>query len=92
MERRPNNRNKFRTIKKAFNWVLALVIVGAIVGGIYLFMNSASVSRGWKSIKSNYTGGINRTVSVYDMKGDKIAEYSGKFDIKESENKVMLIS
>ena len=38
-----------------------------------------------KSIKSNWTGGLNRTVTVYDYNGRKIKSWSGQFDVKETD-------
>ena len=35
--------------------------------------------------KSNWTGGLNRTVTVYTANGDVIAQYTGKIDIETSE-------
>lgn len=49
----------------------------------------ASWDRTVKSYQSNYGGGLNRTVTVYDMQGDPIAEYSGKIDLEENEGKVL---
>lgn len=36
-----------------------------------------------KSAKSNFTGGLNRTVTVYDYNGKEIKSWTGKFDVKE---------
>lgn len=41
-----------------------------------------------KSIGSDFNGGLERTVKVYDYNGNKLAEYKGKIDIQEDENKV----
>lgn len=37
-----------------------------------------------KSLKSDLNGGLNRRVEVYDYNGNKIREYEGKFDVRET--------
>jgi len=41
---------------------------------------------GWKrtvkDFQSNYGGGINRTVTVFDYEGDTLKSWSGKFDVQ----------
>ena len=44
----------------------------------------SSWSRDVKSIKSDLTGGLNRTVSVYAQDGTLIKSWTGKFDVSES--------
>ena len=43
-----------------------------------------SGKRGLKSWKSETSGGINRTVTVYDVKGKELAKYTGRFDVEEN--------
>lgn len=67
-------------------WVfaaLALILTIAICG-VYIWYrsNSESGRRALRDQESNLTGGIERTVSVYDINGNLIKEYSGKFDIE----------
>ena len=67
----------------------AIVVVGILV---MLFASSvltpASTKRSWKSIRSDLTGGLNRTVTVYDYNGNQIRQYHGKFDIEENDTRV----
>ncbi len=35
-----------------------------------------------KDFESNYGGGINRTVTVFDYQGDTLATWTGKFDVQ----------
>ena len=65
-------------MKKIF---LALALV-AMVG---LTSCTESQQRELKSIKSNWTGGLNRTVTVYDYNGQEIKSWSGHFDVKETD-------
>lgn len=48
----------------------------------------ADFRRSAKSVQSNYTGGLNRVVTVYDYNGNPIQSWEGKFDVSESENEV----
>jgi hypothetical protein len=44
-----------------------------------------SQQRNLKSIQSNWTGGLNRKVEVYDYNGGLIKSWEGKFDVKETD-------
>lgn len=48
----------------------------------------ASWQRSVKSFASDFTGGLDRTVTVYSNTGEKINSWSGRFDVSESENEV----
>ena len=79
-----NNKKNITPRIVVFLIILAFVIV---VGEI---INSASFRRNIKSIKSNYSGGIDRTITIYDYNGNVIKEYTGKFDVAETDgSKVM---
>lgn len=41
-----------------------------------------------KSIGSDVSGGLHRTVTVYSNTGEKIKEWNGKFDVSENDNEV----
>lgn len=67
---------------------LVVIIIVALVIGLLVFMfNGAGFQRTLKSFKNNYTGGLYRTVSVYDYNGNLLREYGpAMIDISESEN------
>lgn len=67
------------------------VIASAIILGFMLwyFGNTEKGKRAMKTQESNLNGGIERTVKVYDVKGDIIAEYEGEFDIDSNENRII---
>lgn len=44
-----------------------------------------SGKRAQKSFHSEVGGGLYRIVKVYDMQGEQISEYRGKFDIEENQ-------
>ena len=63
--------------------LLALTLVAMI--GLTATSCSESQQREIKSSKSNWTGGLNRTITVYDYNGQKIKSWSGQFDVKETD-------
>lgn len=67
------------------------VIINAIILGFMLwyFSNTENGKRAMKSQESNFNGGIERTVKVYDIKGEIIAEYEGKFDVDYNESRII---
>ena len=65
-----------------------LIIAAAVTACVSITGCTASVDREVKSFSSNWNGGLNRTVTVYDYNGGKIKSWSGKFDVSESENEV----
>lgn len=67
-------------------YIVAGVIVAIVI--IFAMFNSSEFQRNFKSTVSNYTGGLNRTVTVYDYDGKPIQSWSGKFDVSENENEM----
>lgn len=68
------------------------VIILFVIGVSLMFSTgcgSASCARQCKTWRSDWEGGMDRTVKVYSQTGELIAEYSGKIDIETSENKVL---
>ena len=45
--------------------------------------------RAIKNKFSNYTGGLNRVVEVYDVNGQLIKSYKGKFDIEYEDERIL---
>lgn len=67
--------------------LIVIIVVALIIGFLVLMFNGAGFQRTLKSFKSNYTGGLYRTVSVYDYNGNLLREYGpAMIDISESEN------
>ena len=69
-------------MKKRLVFVIAMVLCTVSLTGC------ESWQRFTKSVGSDFTGGLYRTVSVYDYNGGLIKEYEGKFDVSESKNEV----
>lgn len=57
---------------------ICVLLIGSLCG-------CAGFQRSMKSIGSNITGGLDRTVTVYSYDGKKLGEWSGKFDVSSSE-------
>lgn len=71
--------------------ILTLIVTVALCGlFIWYRNNSASGQRALKDQQSNLSGGIERTVSVYDINGELIERYSGKFDIETDRSSYIL--
>jgi hypothetical protein len=69
------------------------IVIGTVIATVLIIVaiavaNGANFQRGWKSLQSNYGGGLNRTITVYDYNGNPIKSWSGKFDVQESESRV----
>jgi hypothetical protein len=68
--------------------VKTILIIAIIVACCFLFTRCSSVQRQFKSWSSDLSGGLDRTVTLYDYNSNSIASWSGKIDISESENEV----
>lgn len=64
--------------------VLLIVVMMFVLAGC-----TQSAKRNFKSLESNWGVGLNRTLTVYDYNGNVLKQYKGKFDVKESESKVL---
>jgi hypothetical protein len=60
-----------------------------LVGMIWWFNSTASGARALKSQRSNFHNGINRVVTVYDVNGQIIKEYKGKFDLEYDDDRIL---
>lgn len=76
--------------KEKYKKIFLNAVPVLIIACLFLFLfNTESCSRTRKNISSDFGGGIERTVTLYDFYGNEIRSWNGKFDIKESENKVL---
>ena len=62
--------------------LFGLILGGLFIGGAIFYLNTESGKRAIKDMKSELDNGIHRTVSVYDVNGELIKEYKGKFDVE----------
>lgn len=68
--------------------IIAAVILIAMC--LALCSCTESCARTMKDINSDMNGGLSRTVRVYDIDGELVAEYSGKFDIETDHSTYIL--
>lgn len=77
---------------KKFNIAVAKLLVYALIIAIVIigigFLFPSSTRRNIKSMVSDYTGGLNRTITLYDYNGNKIKSWTGKFDVDDNESRV----
>ena len=66
-----------------------LIIIGSWAIGIWYYQGTEAGKRALKTQESNFNGGIKRRVTVYDVEGDMIAEYEGKFDIEYDDDRIL---
>lgn len=64
------------------------IFFAIVLAIIFVSTRTAGFQRHIKTLGSDFSGGLNRTVTVYDYNGDEIKSWSGKIDISESENEV----
>lgn len=69
----------------------ALIATVIIVLAITVTGCTGSQERGIKNIKSNWTGGLNRTITLYDYNGKAVRTWEGKIDMSESVNETDFI-
>ena len=75
------------------------VTIGGLIGviiSLFLLMgmhwyygSTQSGARAMKSQESNINNGIQRKVTVFDVEGEVIAEYEGKFDIEYDDDRIL---
>lgn len=70
--------------------IISVLLIFAIgIGMHWYYKNTASGKRAFKSQESNFKDGIERTVKVYDVNGQLITEYDGKFDITYDNDRIL---
>ncbi len=62
--------------------LVALILAAACIITSIIYSQTEAGQRALKDQKSNFGDGIERTVTVYDINGEIIEQYSGKFDVE----------
>lgn len=65
------------------------LLLGVVCVGIV--NQTGSVRRFSKGIESNFGGGLNRTVTLYDNNGSIIRQWTGKVDMSEATDETDMI-
>lgn len=72
-----------KSVGKAMSsFLIGLFVGGLFIGGAIFYLNTESGKRAIKDMQSEMNNGIHRSVSVYDVSGELIQEYVGRFDIE----------
>lgn len=75
---------------KILGLIICLAIaVGIWVAGWFYCTHTEGGKRALKTQQSNLNGGIERRVLVYDVSGNVIADYQGKFDIEYDNDRIL---
>lgn len=61
------------------------MMVVVFVAAILLAGCTANQKRGLKTLQSNWSGGLDRILTVYNLDGTVRAKYEGKIDVQPSE-------
>ena len=71
--------------------IIAAVSVVAVICLIVLFwlFGTESGKRSIKNMQSNISGGIERVVRIYDVNGELIEKYEGKFDVEYDSDRIL---
>lgn len=77
-----------RITNNLFAVILCCIGTALVACFVWSVFFNEGVKRNVKSIKSAYTGGLMRTVTVYDYNGCPVRSWKGKFDISENTNEV----
>jgi hypothetical protein len=64
--------------------ILTVLLAAALIIGPFVYMKTETGKRALKDQQSNFNNGIERVVKVYDVSGELIEQYEGKFDIETS--------
>lgn len=71
--------------------IVAIILSAALIIGPFVYMKTESGKRALKDQKSNFgKNDVVRTVTVYDINGKIIEQYTGKFDIETDREKYIL--
>lgn len=79
----------YKSTKIVWGIICGGIAVVALIGMLWYYGNSEWGRRALKSQRSNLEGGITREVKVYDVTGNLIQKYSGKFDIEYDDDRIL---
>ena len=88
------NADSHKGRKKVMIWIVCLMIAVCLCAGLFVGMwawynKPEAGKRRLKSWESNITEGIERRVRVYDVDGNLIEEYEGKFDVDYDDDRII---
>lgn len=69
--------------------ITVIALAATWIFPIWFYSNTEAGKRAMKTQDSNFNSGIEREVVVYDMNGDIIQTYTGKFDIEYEDERIL---
>lgn len=81
-ERRLKGMKMRKTIIRVISVLVVIVVLVTAFG-------RESFRRYFKTLFSDFSGGLNRTVTVYDIDGNEIKSYTGKFDVDYNNDRII---
>ena len=66
-----------------------IIVISAWYIGAWYYNGTEAGKRAVKTQQSNFDGGIERCITVYDVEGDVIAKYEGKFDVEYDDDRIL---
>lgn len=69
--------------------ICGIITVAMFVGFHWYYSNTESGKRAMKSQEANFNAGIERRVEVYDVEGELIKEYEGRFDVTYDDDRIL---
>lgn len=64
------------------------IFVAMAIAATMLLSGCESLKRGFKTLGSDYTGGLDRTAILYDYNGKEIKRWEGRFDVSDDQDVV----
>ena len=68
--------------------ITIILTITTVVVTIIFLTSTESGKREIKDMKSDWNGGLHRIVTVYDVNGEEIQRYEGKFDVSCNDNRI----
>lgn len=75
--------------KKIIAWIAIVLVTVTLILAIVYGLAPSSFKRRVKDVESNWTGGLNRHLTVYTANGDILAEYDGKIDLEQNDSGIV---
>lgn len=66
--------------------IISFIILCAM---LWYYGSTASGARALKTQESNFNHGIMRRITVYDVRGDVLQTYEGKFDLEYDDDRIL---
>lgn len=71
-------------------FIRPIMMLSALLVMCIILCSCSTCERACKDYQSDVGGGLYRTVKVYDIDGELLAEYTGKFDIETDHSTYIL--